>query len=74
MLDGQKQMTEVGNRGKNANRSGAEFEKRNSFLQLVKQEQRLSYEFLDTKSTGKSVDVPFEIFYKENNLTSYKNI
>lgn len=61
-------MTEVGNRGKNANRSGAEFEKRNSFLQLVKQEQRLSYEFLDSKSTGKSVEVPFEIFYKEKLL------
>lgn len=54
--------------GKNANFSGSDFENKNSFLNLVKLEPRLSYEFLDTETKGKSIDVPFEIFYKENLL------
>ena len=47
--------------GKNANFSGSDFENKNSFLNLVKLEPGLSYEFLDTETKGKSIDVPFEI-------------
>lgn len=61
-------MQKGGMGGKQASMSGAEFEKQNSLLELVKQDSRLSYEFIDTYTSGKSVDVPFDIFYKKKLL------